>query len=68
MSKPFDIKILLYGLKYFDIHYLDKKTTYPILLNELTEISHSFRSQKITLINAFIKKWTVKDRDIKINL
>jgi len=68
MSTPFDIKILLYGLKYFDIHYLDKKTTNPILLSNLVEIQNTFRSHRITLINDFIKKWTLKDRDIKINL
>jgi hypothetical protein len=68
MSKSFDIKILLYGLKYFDIHYLDKKITNPILLNELVEIQNTFRSQKKEKIDNFIKKWTVKDRDIQINL
>jgi hypothetical protein len=68
MTNPFDINILSYGLKYINTHYLDKKTINPIILNELTEISNSFRSQRITLINAFIKKWTIKDRDIKINL
>lgn len=68
MSKPFDFKVLLYGLKYFDTHYLDKKTTNPILLSELVEIQHTFRSQKKEKIDNFIKKWTVKDRDIKINL
>jgi len=68
MSKPFDCRVLLYGLKYFDTHYLDKKTTNPILLSELVEIQNTFRSQKKEKIDNFIKKWTVKDRDIKINL
>jgi hypothetical protein len=68
MSKSFDLKVLANGLKYFDTHSLDKKTTNPILLSELVEIQHTFRSQKKEKIENFIKKWTVKDRDIKINL
>jgi len=69
MSKSFDSKVLLYGLRYFDTHHLDKKTTNPILLSELVEIQNTFRNQKKKeKIDNFIKKWTVKDRDIKINL
>ena len=68
MSKSFDSRVLVNGLKYFDTHYLDKKITNPILLGELVEIQNTFRSQKKEKIDNFIKKWTVKDRDIKINL
>jgi len=69
MSKSFDSKVLSYGLRYFDTHHLDKKTTNPILLSELVEIQNTFRNQKKKeKIDNFIKKWTVKDRDIKINL
>jgi hypothetical protein len=68
MSKSFDSRVLVTGLRYFDTHYLDKKITNPILLGELVEIQHTFRSQKKEKIDNFIKKWTVKDRDIKINL
>ena len=68
VSKPFDSRILATGLKYFSMHYLDKKATNPILHHELTEISNSFRSQRKDLIDVFIKKWTIIDRNIKINL
>lgn len=68
MSKPFDARVLATGLKYFNLHLIDKKTTNPILLNELNEIQNSFRIYKKDLIDTFIKKWTIKDRDIKINL
>ena len=68
MSKSFDARVLATGLKYFSMHYLDKKATNPILHHELTEISNSFRSQRKDLIDVFIKKWTIIDRNIKINL
>jgi len=68
LDTPFDSKVLVYGLKYFDTHYLDKKIINPVLLSELVEIQNSIRSQRIIKISDFIKKWTVKDRDIKINL
>ena len=68
LDTPFDSRVLATGLKYIGIHYLDKKKINPTLYDELTEINNLYRSQKKDRIDIFVKKWTIKDRDIKINL